>query len=435
MRTKVFFPILIVFLTVFSWFSFLKSTKENLRSYQDNLELAKEYDAKGFYVEAIQCYKKVLEIQPDNLESQKAIANDYYNLEQFDRFVSAAEAIVADENKDTETAVKLAEYYISDNKLVLAFETIASGLKKAPDDEGLTDLYDSIKGQYVLKNGSFDTITEFRGKYAIASQNGFYNVVDEEGAGVLSAEKYEGITDFIIEDGMFFSAGLGGNNQYYDANEYLRLSPETDYDYLGIFQDGYALISKDDAWGYLDQDFKEVQFGFEEATAFTDGLAAVKKDGKWAVINDGFVKITDYEFEDVIVDEYHVCSTGNHIWVKRNGKYILIDGKGKEISEGFDAAKPFLNDTGCSAVCIGGKWGLVNQDGKLALECNYEELGSSNIGFAPYADNGKWGYINETGEILIDPSFSGAKTFDENGYGAVKGETSWQIIQLCLFGQ
>lgn len=71
--------------------------------------------------------------------------------------------------------------------------------------------------------------------------------------------------------------------------------------------------------------------------------------------------ITDYVYEDILLDEYETCIDNGVIFAKTGGKYYMTDKTGSQISsQGFDNAYPFAG-TEPAAVCIGGNGDLPMQ--------------------------------------------------------------------------
>lgn len=424
----------IIGLLVLSWITVVQGIANDKTTYKESVELAKEYETKGYYIEAIKCYETALSINPNMVEYKKAIAMDYYALAAYSDFEAMAEQVIRETGGDADMSAALVEYYILEEQLIDAFKTIDQGLESAPDNERLQALFDGIKGQYKSGYANYGAITEFDNGYAKITLDGKDGVIDDKGDDVIALGPYTKIFEIgTVND---YSAVAANNSKgcfYFDTDGYKRLSPDEKYDYLGTFRNGYAVVSKSGKWGYINHNFEEQGLLYDAATAFCDGIAAVQKNGKWAIINPDLQENTGYEYEDVVVDEYNRCSINGTIFVVKDGKYYLVNEKGEVLSQGFDNAKPFINKDGCAAVCSGEQWGLINKEGEIVLEAKYQELGSGSEGLAAFMEDGKWGYITEKGEIFIEAAFDGAKGFNAAGYAAVKQEDVWGLIQLYLY--
>ena len=66
-----------------------------------------------------------------------------------------------------------------------------------------------------------------------------------------------------------------------------------------------------------------------------------------------------------------------------NGKYDKVDNENQELY--------YFN--GYLPVCKGGKWGLIDVNGKEVLKCRFEDITSVYDGKAWAKENGKWGVI------------------------------------------
>jgi hypothetical protein len=116
----------------------------------------------------------------------------------------------------------------------------------------------------------------------------------------------------------------------------------------------------------------------------------------------------------------------------------------KDALTGKIIIKPQFNDVhfhfgeGLAGVCIGGKWGFINETGKIVIKPRFvfvsgfsERLASVNIGGKLMTINGrrctetycikggKWGFIDRTGKTVIDIQFDDASDFKE-GLAPVK---------------
>ena len=174
---------------------------------------------------------------------------------------------------------------------------------------------------------------------------------------------------------------------------------------------------------------------YDYASNYKGGVATVKKGEKWALINTAEEMITDYIFDEVLLDEFDTCCTSGVIFAKKDGKYYMLDSKGERISEtAFDDAKPFFG-TGPAAVCLNGKWGFVNKNGKMAIEPQYENAVSFNIGLGAVCVEGRWGYINVSGDVKIAHQFEDCKPFASNGIAAVKEDGLWKYVCLLPYSR
>lgn len=149
-----------------------------------------------------------------------------------------------------------------------------------------------------------------------------------------------------------------------------------------------------------------------------------------------------------------------------DGKYAYYNEFGKKQFGDYDAAGTFHD--GKAAVQIGGKWGVIDQQGETVVDAKFDEIVLDNYGYfnnqevvvacidgkyslyddslnkvsdfeaedmgIPTADNkiafcqsGKWGYIDTQGKVLIEPAYDGALSFS-NGLAGVRVGDAWGFI-------
>lgn len=170
-----------------------------------------------------------------------------------------------------------------------------------------------------------------------------------------------------------------------------------------------------------------------EAQKDTLGIGTIKKDA----VADITKTKTDYIYDDVVMDENGICSNQKVFIVKEGESYHIVSSKGKNVGEEtFDNAKAFTRD-GYAAVEKNGKWGFVDAEGNLVIDCQYDDALSFTSGYAAVKQGDVWGYIDTENTMAIEPDFALATALSTEGTAAVKmvnedGEI-WQLIQLSIF--
>lgn len=73
-----------------------------------------------------------------------------------------------------------------------------------------------------------------------------------------------------------------------------------------------------------------------------------------------------------------------------------------------------------------GKWGFINYEGKLEIDCQYEKVYLFSEGMAAVKKDGRWGFVNKQGSFVIAPQYGYVESFqygtatcyhDSDGYG------------------
>jgi hypothetical protein len=103
---------------------------------------------------------------------------------------------------------------------------------------------------------------------------------------------------------------------------------------------------------------------------------------------------------------------------------------------------------GLAPVKLGGKWGFIDETGKMVITPAWDEALSFADGLAPVRKEGKWGYIDKTGKLVIEPNWEDASGFSSGtacvtkkglfGYidttGKVISEPQWQSWEPFVHG-
>lgn len=206
-------------------------------------------------------------------------------------------------------------------------------------------------------------------------------------------------------------------------------------------------IKSGDKWGYVDKKGQYViNSQFEEAYNFSEGLAMFKStDGKY-----GFIDETGNYFINPIYKDASSFSEGMACVVMENGKPQFIDKNNKILFTVDKAESCFGFKDGLARVKIKGKWGFIDNTGKVVVNPIYDEAQDFKDGLAAVSkkdekkDEILWGYIDKNGAVKInfqfvkdknnwycDPgSFSNGLAFtstDGNQWGCIDKEGKYQI--------
>ena len=190
-------------------------------------------------------------------------------------------------------------------------------------------------------------------------------------------------------------------------------------------------VSIDGKYGYTNSSLQiPEELPYDYASTFKNGVAAVMKDGKWALINTSQQLVTEFIFDEIVLDEFDTCINSGVIFVRKDGKYYMMNSEGAKISEqAFDAVQPFA-DGGLAAVSIGGKWGFADTTGAIVIDPQYEDARSFGADLGGVCIDGLWGYISKSGEIRVECQFEDCRPFNSSGIAAVKENDLWKFVQL-----
>jgi KWG Leptospira. len=143
---------------------------------------------------------------------------------------------------------------------------------------------------------------------------------------------------------------------------------------------------------------------------FERGRSWVKLNGKWGLIDDKGKELTPIKYDGAIISDEGI------IWVREEGKWVIIDENGKELYSNrydYDAVTPFTE--GVSWVLKGNKWGLVNKNGKEIISPKYEGVCPFVGGFSAVMVGEKWGIIDKSGKEIIPIKYDGIGVYKPQG--------------------
>ena len=223
--------------------------------------------------------------------------------------------------------------------------------------------------------------------------------------------------DFLnpFENGLAYAKNNG--REFFITTKNLRLT--TDYDEARIFTFGLAPVSKNKKWGFIDETGKvAIPLIYDDVEYFTrNGLSAVKRNGRYGFINQQgkeiipviYETVESEQLDDIVIVRKNYrwaffANTGNQLtdflyndvqraWkgddttffengpasVKIKGKYIFLD---KNLQPAFanltlDSATSF--DSNRNAIVVkNGKFGILKNDGRLAIPIKYTAIENYN---------------------------------------------------------
>lgn len=282
---------------------------------------------------------------------------------------------------------------------------------------------------YMIKNvkSGMDEAQSFIGNFARIKIGEAYGYMNQSG-NFLLAPLYGEASPMIAGYAAVFEKG-----EWCMINEggYVVARTNTPVEFMSARVGGKIAVSKGGKYGYTDSSMTVPnELPYDYATVFKGGIAAVKKGTKWALINTNEQQITEYLFDEVVLDEFGACQNNGVIFVKVGNGYYMVNVMGQKITEqAFENVRPFASNEP-AAVCLDGKWGFVNSDGTMAVQPMYEDAMSYSVGLAAVLQDGKWGYISSSGDERIPAKYEDCKPFTPNGIAAVKEDGVWKYIQL-----
>ena len=430
--------IIILFLGLLglSWYSAVSDAVNDPKELEAHLEKAEELENKGIYVDAVTEYEAALEYAPERTDIHLKLANVYYLSGNTRQFINICEERAEDDQDSSEPLDLLMEYYIDNNNYTDALQYLQEFCNKYPENETSRKWFLELEGSYEEMYCRYDIESDILNASMSVSADGLYGIADDQGKELIECMYLQSYP--FSADGFALVQREDGSYIFIDADGQTRKVPDSEYEDFGMFESGRVQARKNGKYGYLNEDMEAIgSFDWDELTGFRNGVGAGRKGEEWFLLDDEEKIVSDEYYEDIIIDEAGFCSSQERIFVKKGGKYILVDTKGKAVGNlSFDLAKSFT-DNGFAAVCNDGKWGFINSDGELIIDYAFEDADSFQNGFAAVCQDDLWGYIDEEGYMAIEPQFTEAGHFSSSGTAVVsersQEEDVRKIIKLYVF--
>jgi tetratricopeptide (TPR) repeat protein len=422
--------IFIVMLLLFigSWVSVVSESIFEKSKYKDHLEQLDILENKGIYIDAIKIVEVLLEINPKDIDLHLKHAELNKKLGHERIYIEEIERLIQEYPTYKEPIVALASYYGKKGVYSEAIR-ILKNENMVKDTREIDKLYQQMKGKFIERYESFDDIKAWHNSISFIKTENHWAKVSSNGT-TNHQFIYQDVGGFDSNEGVF----PGKENDtwmYFNQNENRKLVSSRKFDFLGTFSEGLAPVRRKGKAGYTNRNFREIAMKFSYTGAFKNGIAAVKEqNGKWGFINKKFKFISESRFDDIVRDEYGLCSEYGVSFVKRNDVYFLVNLKGMRMGElNFDDVKSF-ESIQYAAVKLGKNWGFINRKGKWTIKPKFENATSFSIGLGGIQQDGLWGFVDLNGNSIIEPQFTQVKPFSKSGIAPVREGGIWHFIQL-----
>lgn len=300
------------------------------------------------------------------------------------------------------------------NDLYLARQSGKMGVIRSDDTPVVPFIYDSLYADgetlrayrkiegWSLIDRSNNTLTQKHYDRIAAKHHDLFPVMNNHHWGALNTtgdEMVHCVFDSLVE--------ISGNllvvkfkNQYgiINTNEDWLVAPQSHPIHLVNEQ----LYSQKQGANILLKNFKS------EIIYFTDNRLEFKKDFFLEYLTDGTEKTIDYQGRIMSrvnppavdnVERIFQASEG-YRGIKRDGKFGFIDERGRlRIANRYDDIGEFHE--GLAPFKLIGKWGFINTSDQVILNPNYEKVGNFRNGLAVVYRNGKSGVINKKGSPVL----------------------------------
>ncbi len=280
----------------------------------------------------------------------------------------------------------------TDNKILVSFEydsiqVQSLGLQSFMKYKGW-QLHDSVGN--ILSNKFYDFIGEFDGVSYKVQNKGYWGLLNLNGEEIIHCV-FDSITDRLSQ---MVAVKFKGQYGVMGVHENWKVAPQP-YPIRLVNEDKYVLLQSGNAF----------LKSFEgEIIYFTPHRMEFKKDYWLEFLPDGSEKMISYDGMILKRTEFPVSDSKNEVFItseglrgiKKDGKYGFVDERGKlRVANRYDSIDDFRE--GLAPVKLIGKWGFVSPQDKIVVQPNYESVTHFVKGLSIAKRNGKVGLINKNG--------------------------------------
>lgn len=242
--------------------------------------------------------------------------------------------------------------------------------------------------------------------------------------------------DFLYRTVSDFSEGLAVVNDDSDSlivrygyiNKKNQVVIPAKYEFAMTFSEGYAVVKDYDRFGMIDHNGNMVMpCKYIGVSGMIDGRCfAFDAETELAAMFDNNMKqITKFKYNEIpyYSEGFYIARMGCH--------YTYLDKKGRERFGVYEEMSGFFD--GYSMVKQNGKYGIINKKGKVILPIEYDNSGWRSMEYifsenlAMVEKNGHYGFVNKQGEIVIPLVYESAQHCTE-GLIPVQKEGVWGFI-------
>lgn len=422
-------PLVMVVLMAASWYLLIKDSAEVDAAYNKYLIEARSFAEDGITKYAIENYTLALEIK-SSPEVYAEVANYYKSQEKDAKYLSWSEDFFEKYPTNSLAYDCVLDAYISAKDYESCYDILYTAEKRNVTSDKIKSISADIEYTYKLDFNTFEDVAVYSNNFCPVMSKGSWGYVDRYGNQRIAC-KYPQVgaytktnfTSVVNEDGDAYFIDKTGSKV---------LVSKEKYKCFGLLVNGIIAAEKvDGKYTYVDQSFNVLFGDYEYASTINNGISAVKTGGSWQLINESGNAINSEKYLDIKLDEKQIAYRSDRMFVSTaEGKYIMIDGKGKQVgSLVFEDAIVFAGDAP-TAVKINGKWCFVGTDGKLISDKTYADARPFANGLAAVCIDGKWGFVDRNENLVIEAVFFGAKDFNEKGSCFVKTGDKWQLLKL-----
>ena len=306
-----------------------------------------------------------------------------------------------------------------------------------------------------LSPAFFSSLSDFQNGVALYRNNGRTGMIDTGGKIRIQDEYQQLIKD---QNGFLACLDIGYKNRWVILDSQGNPVTERHYEYIAPFNGKLYPVRNRGYWGAVDRNGKEIitcvhdslvqQSGNNLVVKFKGAFGIISQHENWIVTPQAnpLALLNDEAYFEFAGKTTFVKSlAGNIIYFSENrleyqdgylweylptGAYWIIDMNGTIVDrskqpEGVEAI--FAEREGLRAIRKDGKYGFIDDAGRLRIANRYEAVKPFSKGLAAVRIRNKWGYIDHTEKLVVQPVYDQVENFNKGYIGVTQNNLSGLI--------
>lgn len=209
------------------------------------------------------------------------------------------------------------------------------------------------------------------------------------------------------------------------ACQYQSATPFSEHQASVSFQEGHGVIDTTGQWviSPLRRGDSKMQLEFINENAYVFcGAGDRLEAAQWGLM--------DRQGQEFYRTNHELIDNGNSLWERSaDGRYGLVSYTGRQLLETRYDTVSTLQEGKVYTYQREGQWGIVSWDGRVLRDVNnnFEELHFMSDGFLGVRISGKYGFVDEWGRLRIANRYDSVTHFSNN-MAAVKVMGNWGYI-------
>lgn len=433
-RKKRLLVFLTILLLILSWFftAAIVVMNDEHRNQDMLLNQAKSFLEDKLYMRAIPKYQEAADTYKteNNAEIEKKILTTYQEAGKLDEYYNLIADRIEQKKAEAEEYMELAQFYVDAGNVKNAIEILQSGISIYADANDMETLYEQIRYEIRIAESNIEEMRQPQSKgYVPYSDGKKWGYADLKAKLVLEPQ-YEEAHAF---SGKYAVVKLNGKYTLIDGIGDWYAIDKIGLDAVTGHAGTRITAKKGEMFGIYSNTFEEITGAvYEGAILSENGLCFVKQQGKWGLADKNGEMITEFLFDDVILNSHNEAFASGYAVVKDNTGYFIVNEKGEALNEIRYADAKGMEGSWIAVANENGKWGFTDGTQEIVIPYQYQDAYSMSCDVAPVKYAGKWGYISKKNEFAIDPEYEQAMPFFD-GNAIVKKMNLCEIISLQYY--